>query len=283
MKKILITGANSYVGTNVEKWLMKEPDKYYVETLDMKDPNWKEFDFSKFDVVFHVAGIAHMKETLKIKNLYFQVNRDLAINTAIKAKNSNVPLFIFMSSMSVYGLNSGDINNQTTEKPRTFYGESKLLAEQGIKKLESPHFKIAILRPPIIYGPSSKGNFAKLLKMSKRLKIFPNYKNFRSMLFIDDLCKYTKVIIDKNLAGYFFPQNREYVSTKEIVKMIRKVYGKKTYLIPIFNFLIKLMIKLRVKIIEKLFGDLKYHKSMINKDIDIDNYNFEDSIRKSCN
>ena len=41
MKRVLITGANSYVGTNVEKWLMKEPDKFYVETLDMKNPNWR--------------------------------------------------------------------------------------------------------------------------------------------------------------------------------------------------------------------------------------------------
>ena len=56
MKKVLITGANSYIGTNVEQWLLKEPDKYHVETLDMKDPNWINFDFSKFDVVFHVAG-----------------------------------------------------------------------------------------------------------------------------------------------------------------------------------------------------------------------------------
>src|SRR5690554_6798259 len=102
MKKILITGANSYVGTNVEKWLMKEPNKYYVETLDMKDSNWKEFDFSRFDVVFHVAAIVHKRESKKNKNMYYNVNTKLAREVAKKSKNSKVKQFIFMSSMSVY-------------------------------------------------------------------------------------------------------------------------------------------------------------------------------------
>jgi nucleoside-diphosphate-sugar epimerase len=75
LKRVLITGANSYVGTNVEKWLMKEPDKFYVETLDMKDPNWRNFDFSKFDVVFHVAGIAHVSTKKSMKDLYYKVNQ----------------------------------------------------------------------------------------------------------------------------------------------------------------------------------------------------------------
>ena len=81
MKRVLITGANSYVGTNVEKWLMKEPDKYYVETLDMKDPNWREFDFSKFDVVFHVAGIAHVSKKKSLKELYYKVNTNITVKT----------------------------------------------------------------------------------------------------------------------------------------------------------------------------------------------------------
>nr|WIF88106.1 hypothetical protein QOL21_06435 [Acholeplasma laidlawii] len=67
MKSILITGKNSYVGSNVENWLQQYPDKYKVDTLDMLDQNWKDFDFSKYDVVFHVAGIAHSTPK-KVKN-----------------------------------------------------------------------------------------------------------------------------------------------------------------------------------------------------------------------
>ena len=84
MKKILITGANSYIGTSVEKWLDKS--EYVVDTVDMIDGTWKEKDFSKYDVVFHVAGIAHVSTDPNMEDLYYKVNRDLTIKTAKKAK-----------------------------------------------------------------------------------------------------------------------------------------------------------------------------------------------------
>lgn len=67
MKKILITGKNSYIGTSLENWLMKEPDKYKIDSIDMIDGSWKAVDFSQYDVVYHVAGIAHIKETKKTR------------------------------------------------------------------------------------------------------------------------------------------------------------------------------------------------------------------------
>ena len=103
MKKILITGANSYIGTSFEKYIYENyRDGYQIDTLDMIDPNWKEYDFSGYDSIFHVAGIAHVdvgnvsKETEK---LYYQVNCDLAYETALKAKKSKVKQFIYMSSI----------------------------------------------------------------------------------------------------------------------------------------------------------------------------------------
>jgi len=90
MKRVLITGANSYVGTNVEKWLAKHPDRYHVDTISVKGDAWREHDFSVYDVVFHVAGIAHVSSDPKMKELYYSVNRDLAIQTAEKAKAEGV-------------------------------------------------------------------------------------------------------------------------------------------------------------------------------------------------
>ena len=58
MKRILITGANSYIGTSFENW-MKQYDGYEISTLDMQNPKWREYDFSGYDRVFHVAGLAH--------------------------------------------------------------------------------------------------------------------------------------------------------------------------------------------------------------------------------
>src|SRR5690606_12783164 len=129
MKRVLITGANSYIGMSVEKWLLKQPDKYSVETLDMKDPNWVNFDFSKFDVVLHVAGIAHIKQTKKNKDLYYRVNRDLAVDTARKAKEAGIKQFVFLSTMSVYGKVTGIIKDDTIPNPKDAYGKSKYEAE----------------------------------------------------------------------------------------------------------------------------------------------------------
>ena len=103
MKKILITGANSYIGISMEKWMKKWPEKYAVDTIDMKDGTWKGKDFSEYEVVFHVAGIAHVSTDANMEALYYKINRDLTIETAKKAKSDGVKQFIFMSSIIVYG------------------------------------------------------------------------------------------------------------------------------------------------------------------------------------
>jgi nucleoside-diphosphate-sugar epimerase len=106
-KKILITGANSYIGTSFEKWVSKYDGKYKVDTIDMKDGSWKKKNFSEYDIVFHVAGIVHIKETSENRDLYYKVNRDLAYEAAQKAKVDGVEQFVFLSSMSVYGIENG--------------------------------------------------------------------------------------------------------------------------------------------------------------------------------
>ena len=261
MKKILITGANSYIGTSVEKWLAKEPDKYHVETVDMRDESWKDKDFSKFDVVFHVAGIAHIKETNENKSLYYKVNRDLAYETAKKAKAEGVKQFIFLSSMSVYGIENGIIDENTIPKPNSNYGKSKLQAEELISSLQSDLFNIAILRPPMVYGKGCKGNYPRLARLAVLTPIFPKINNQRSMLHIDNLCEFIKMIIDFEDRGVFFPQNKDYVKTSEMVKLIAEMHGKKVKLVKIFNPLLRFL-GLRIKLINKVFGNLVYDKSM---------------------
>ena len=159
MKKILVTGTNSYIGTSLENWLMREPEEYRVDTVDMIDGSWKEKDFSSYDVVFHVAGIVHIKETSANQDLYYKVNRDLAFETARKAKGEGVGQFIFLSSMSVYRIETGVINKDTPLNPNTAYGKSKLEAEGLIKKLGDESFVITIIRPPMVYGKGCKGNY----------------------------------------------------------------------------------------------------------------------------
>lgn len=284
MKKILITGKNSYIGTHVKNWLKKDKKQYEVTELDVKTEEWLQEDFSKYDTILHVAGIAHVSTNKKLEDLYYKVNRDLAIQVAQKAKNENVKQFIFMSSMIIYGddENIGKIkiiNKDTIPQPRNFYGNSKLQAEDGIKQLNDGNFRTVIIRTPMVYGPNCKGNFQKLKRIAKLSPIFPDIENERSMIYIDNLCEFIKQVIDNEKSGIFYPQNKEYVSTKQIIQVMSDSMNKKTHFIKLFNPILKLMAK-KVNLINKVFGTKIYAKDLSEKFdyVVIDN---EESIRRS--
>lgn len=263
MRKVLITGVNSYVGNSLAKWLEKEPQNYAIDLISLKDGTWKEKDFSLYDVVVHVAGIAHVSRDPKMEEKYYKINRDLTIEAAEKAKTDGVKQFIFLSSIIVYGENNnnGIIDKNTTPQPSNFYGNSKLQAERGILPFKDESFKVAIVRPPMIYGKGSKGNYPKLAKAAQKLPIFPDIENQRSMLHIDNLSEFIKLMIDNQESGLFFPQNEEYVQTSEMVKVISEVHGKSIKLTKVFNPILYL-ISNRIGIINKVFGNLVYDKDL---------------------
>lgn len=269
-KKILITGANSYIGTSFEAYVKKHyPNDFLVDTVDMIDGTWREKDFSLYDVIFHVAGIAHA-DTKKVseaeKQKYYAINTDLTIETAQKAKAQGVKQFIYMSSIIVYGesAKTGEkkvITKETIPKPANFYGDSKLKAEEGIRLLEEESFKVIILRPPMIYGKGSKGNYPKLAEMAKKLPAFPYINNERSMLYIENLCEFILQRINTEDTGTFFPQNTKYVNTSNLVKLIAKAHGKDIKIVPGFAFGLKVAGQM-TELVNKAFGSLTYDKSM---------------------
>jgi nucleoside-diphosphate-sugar epimerase len=259
MKKILITGKNSYVGISLKEWLGKIPDRYAVDMISLRNDSWKEKDFSEYDVVFHVAGVAHIKETSDNQELYYRVNRDLAYETAQKAKQDGVRHFVFLSSMSVYGIGEGVINENTPLKPNSAYGKSKIEAEKLINKLQDDSFIVATLRPPMIYGRGCRGNYPKLARLAVKTPIFPKVDNERSMIYIDNLSEFVKQLMDNEGEGLYFPQNAEYVNTSEMVRLISEVNGKRVLMTKLFNPLIRL---LNVSMVNKVFGNLVYDMSI---------------------
>ena len=281
MKKILITGANSYIGTSVEKWLLSK-ENYEVVTLDVKDTDWKKFDFSPFDSVFHVAGVAHFSKDESKKDLYYQVNTDLTAEVAAKAKNAGVGQFIFMSSIIIYGDSSSAkrvIGKGTVPTPSDFYGDSKWQAEKQISPLESDDFKVVIVRPPMIFGKGSKGNYPKLARLAKKTPFFPDFPNQRSMLHIDNLCAFIQGVIDHESNGIFYPQNKEYVNTSELVSEIANFHGRKIFRSKILNPIIQLFFGFDT--VKKVFGNLVYEKEISQYDFEYQVRDFKESIQST--
>lgn len=304
--RILITGAHSYVGEQVEQYLEEYnqklyPDypaskRYVIDTVSLFGEEWKKKDFSCYDVVFHVAGIAHgsvSEKTEQGKRQYFAVNRDLAYHVAQKAKEDGVKQFIFMSTMAVYAGNREEvITEETIPMPVTAYGESKLQAEWLISGLEDRDFSVAILRPPMIYGKGCKGNYNALVKIAKISPIFPKINNQRSMLYIGNLCEFIRLLIEDTAGGIFFPQNKEYVNTSDMVKEIGKAYQKKVHLMPGGRFLIGGMKYIPGGIGKKsgkAFGNLVFDKAMSiyrnhsGEEVNYQVASFESGIRETEN
>lgn len=269
MKKILITGANSFIGCSFDAYMKKFSNEYIVDTIDLLDPDWLSSDFSSYDAIVHVAGIAHQKETKHNAHIYYQINCELAVQTAKKAKDAGVKHFVFFSTMSVYGKNKGKITLDTKPKPNTHYGRSKLMAEKELQKLQDDSFNVSVIRPPMVYGKNCKGNFPKLLHLIKVLPVFPKINNVRSMIYIEHLSVFIKMIIDRCEPGVFFPQNKNYVSTLNLAQIVSVLTKRKiffSYLLGIFVFVSRPF----VRVLSKAFCNLQY--------IDTEKHSYEYSI-----
>ncbi|MBQ8239701.1 MAG: NAD-dependent epimerase/dehydratase family protein [Bacteroides sp.] len=279
---ILITGAGSYVGTQVANWLKKD-GQFRIDTIDTFGDNWKKADYSQYEVVYHVAGIAHVNADPKMEALYYKVNRDLTIEIARHAKEVGVRQFIFMSSMIVFhesqSLKTEVLTKDTKPNPNGFYGDSKLQAEIGLKELECETFKVCILRPPMIYGPNSKGNFPRLAKLATKTPLFPAYHNKRSMLFIDNLSEFVKQAIVRQLRGTFYPQNRELADTVEIIRFFAKEAGHKVWITKLLNPFVWLG-SFVLQPINKMFATYYYDPSMSRMEFDYQIVSFEESLKR---
>jgi UDP-glucose 4-epimerase len=290
MKRILVTGANSYIGTNFATYLA-QPEfagKYQVDTLDMIGDAWKSFDFSPYDAVYHVAGIAH-SDNGKISDerakLYYAVNTDLTVACAQKAKAAGVKQFVFMSSAIVYG-DSAPIGKEmlitrdTPVNPANCYGDSKVQAENGLRPLDCDTFKVVILRPPMIFGKGSKGNYPLLSKLARKLPAFPKVENCRSMLYIGNLVEFVRLMIENDEHGTFWPQNPQYSNTSEVISLIAKAHDKRCVLIPGFGWALKILSH-ATGLVNKAFGNLAYDQSMSVYKEPYQKYSLKEAIEKT--
>ncbi len=284
MKQVLITGKNSRVGLTLRDWLSKWPDEYQVKLISLKSGDLQNIDFSTFDVVFHVSGIAHVTLDPSMAGLFYRVNRDLTIETATAAKKAGVKQFIFMSSGIVYG-DSSDvgvpliIDRSTKPNPSNFYGNSKLQAEEGLKKLEDENFKVVIIRSPALYGIGMKSHYNNLSYFARKHRLFPRVNNQRSMLYNKNLAEFVRLMIDNEENGTFWPQNKEYTSTAGIIKDVASFHGRRIILIPVPMIIIKLGAKM-IPALKKAFGNFAYDQGISEYKQEYRLYTYEESIKE---
>ena len=288
MKRLLVAGAGSFVGTAVQTHLAKWPDRYSVTVVDMQSPDWREADFASHDAVFHVAGLAHAdvgRVSEERKALYYKVNSELPAETAAKAKAAGVKQFIFMSSAIVYGDSAPigrpkTITRDTPPAPANFYGDSKLQAEKKLLPLASAAFKVAILRCPMIYGKGSKGNFPVLEKMALKMPFFPKVENARSMLYAGNLAEFVRLLLENGDGGIFWPCNAELSDTSRLVRLIARAHGRKLPLVPGFTPLLKLLSRFS-PYVDKAFGNLAYAPGLGDYRSDYRRFSLEQSISET--
>lgn len=296
-KKVLITGAGSYIGETFRTYAEQNYSSLKIDAIDMIDPSWREKDFSGYDIVYHVAGIAHAEVGNvddEIKEKYYAVNTDLAIEVCKKAKLEGVKEFIFMSSMIIYGDSapygkSKIVDKFTVPKAANFYGDSKLQADVAVRDLANDTFKVLVLRPPMIYGKNSKGNYPILAKLAKKLPLFPDVENQRSMLHIDNLCELLcQIMLVKEVkenAIVLIPQNAEWTKTSDMVKEIAEVSGKKIKTMEIMRPAISFGGKMPGKIggiVNKAFGNSVYaHEMSVYDGLDYQHISLKQSIERT--
>lgn len=285
MKKILITGVNSYIGNSFDEYIKGFSD-YSVEKVSFRDDSWKKIDFSLYDAVLHVAGIAHSdngKISQEKEKLYYKINTDLSYEIAKKCKNNTH--FIYMSSIIIFGESASIGKNKIIDKntkpnPINAYGDSKLQAEN--KLLEIDGLKLSIIRPPMVYGKNSKGNYPLLSKIAKHTPIFPDIINQRSMIYIENLCEFIRLVIENQDFGIFMPQNLKYITTTSLVVEIANVHNKKIIKTKIFNIPLKILANF-MSVINKAFGSLAYDEKISEYTQDYNIINFEQSIKRTEN
>ena len=269
---VLITGKHSYVGNHVGTYLSDA--SINVKYVSLRGKDWETFDFSQYDAIFHVAGIAHVPIKKTNESLYEDVNHQLTAQLAKKAKSEGIKHFIFMSSIMVYGAQPM-IDDTSRPQPNNAYGVSKWDAEKALKKFESQSFKVSIIRAPMIYGANAEGNFIRLYKLGLKWPIWPYYDNKRSMLYIDNLSMFIKHVIESQASGVFHPQNSAPTDTLSLIKLIRKKHGKKTWVIKGFSPIIKGLKKVSQSV-NKMFGD---YLIVSQKDVLKTYYSLEKSIQ----
>ena len=289
-KKVMLFGIGGYIGSKFLEYIKNNYPNWHIDTISSMNMEWTTADFTGYDAIYNVSGLAHANARHGSEELYYQVNGQLPIDVALKAKTEGVPLFVHMSSQIVYGDMSGIgeekmITLDTIPSESTIYGKSKMMAERGLQELINDNFQVAIMRPPLIYSEFARDNFPRLVNFAKKMPLFPKIENKQSMVYVDNLCELVRLIIENNKGGIYYPQQECYIKTSKIVADIAEAVGNKMWQTSIFNPALRLLSRIpQLGFINKAFGSIAYDMNMSNHfDGKYRVVSYEESIRRIAN
>ena len=254
MKQILLTGASGFIGL---RYVEMNRQKYGLRLVSLQTTPVQSIDYQGIDTIVHLAGKAHSMTEIDPK-IYYQANYELTRQLAETAKKAGVRHFVFMSTVNVYGTESidGVINEDSPRHPETPYGDSKRLAEDAVLALEDAHFKVAVIRTPLVYGPRVKGNLLKFLQLAAKPWPLPfgGMHNQRSMVFVDNLVALTNAITDQKANGVFLATDAVPISTELLISEMRKNMGKPARLFAFPALILAALRMIRPQVIRRLYG-----------------------------
>jgi nucleoside-diphosphate-sugar epimerase len=266
MKTIGITGATGFVG---KRLLEYNKNKFSIVPLPLREKKPGQIDLRGIDAVIHLAGKAHDMGRVD-DSVYFDINYELTKALADCAKRQDVKQFVYISSTKVYGDDvRGILDEQSVCAPTDAYGASKLKAEQYLQSISSDSFKVAIVRPPLVYGPQVKGNMIRLLHLANKNYPLPfgNSRNARSMVFIDNLIALINTIVAKGATGVFIAGDQEPVPTDKLILLIRKYLGNNKGLVSVPGIFRSIIKKVKPGLYIRLFGSFVVDNSNTNRQL----------------
>lgn len=283
---ILIIGKNSYIGNHIDEWLSRYGHK--VAQLDVLTEDWKNYDYSPFDAIVHVAGIVHRPDC-KDWELYKRVNTDMPVKIATMAKEQGVKQYIYFSTMGVYQANKklgASVVDETTpllSNSSSFYGMSKLMAEEALAKLQEEGFSVAFVRPPSVYGKGCKGGYITgFKKIAQMLPVIPRaYENAcQSFIYIDNLSECVRLIVENHLSGVFCPQDDEIPNANRLLEVICKGIGKTYRSSRLLGICLQLL--RFIPLVKKAYGGIEYSRTLSDiPGLDYVVVSFEEGMRRT--